>query len=619
VTEADVVSRLLELGIQIPKGLRRGQAKVACPRCSDTRKKKGDPCLSVSIEKGAWFCHHCGWKDRLVKGNNPYVYDSPIEFTRNYTLPDYDPDKFQLDGDAIEYWRTRGISENTLLRYGVGVGQTYMPQTREQEIVYTIPNYKGGMVVNVKYRGVEEKIFRQEKDAERTFYGLDDLFDENGSLLYDEIVICEGEVDKWSFTEGGILNVVSVPDGAPDPKSAQTDKKFEYLNHPDIVELLSRVKRVTLAVDGDEAGQRLATELSRRIGIERCYRIEWPDGCKDANDVLVKQGGDTLVRLFAGRKPYPVEGIICLAELRDEVESAYENGDPRSGRSTGWEGFDKICSYDSHGQLWTLTGSPNAGKSYWLDALIAGTILSSDDPDYHVAWFTPESYPLWKHVKRLARVYTGKPFDVGRTDRMTREEFDDALRWIDRHHTWIKPQKPTCRNILEAARTMVLRKGIRTLVIDPYNKMQKDLGTLSMTQYISNELDELQDFARLNSCDLFLVAHPRKLEKYKEPDPRAGEWHVASAYDISDSAHFYNKSDNVLSVYRRFLTPDLPVEVHIQKGKDNELVQAGTVGYFKFDRKSGGYTHLRNSTDTEGESEFKALKAINNKTNRRQI
>ena len=42
-----------------------GQRYGVCPRCSATRKKKRDPCLSVKIEsdKVLVCCHHCQWGD----------------------------------------------------------------------------------------------------------------------------------------------------------------------------------------------------------------------------------------------------------------------------------------------------------------------------------------------------------------------------------------------------------------------------------------------------------------------------------------------------------------------------------------------------------------------------
>ncbi len=45
--------------------------------------------------------------------------------------------------------------------------------------------------------------------AEKILFGLDDIAGQ------PEVIIVEGEMDKLAFEEAGFLNVVSVPDGAP--------------------------------------------------------------------------------------------------------------------------------------------------------------------------------------------------------------------------------------------------------------------------------------------------------------------------------------------------------------------------------------------------------------------
>ena len=55
--------------------------------------------------------------------------------------------------------------------------------------------------------------------------------------------------------------------------------------------------RIIIATDADSAGQAMAEEIARRIGKDRCFKIEFPEGCKDANDVLVKLGKDAQIKL----------------------------------------------------------------------------------------------------------------------------------------------------------------------------------------------------------------------------------------------------------------------------------------------------------------------------------
>jgi twinkle protein len=42
-----------------------GNHKTRCPKCSETRRNKREPCLSVLIDDAGvtWRCHHCGWEE----------------------------------------------------------------------------------------------------------------------------------------------------------------------------------------------------------------------------------------------------------------------------------------------------------------------------------------------------------------------------------------------------------------------------------------------------------------------------------------------------------------------------------------------------------------------------
>ena len=56
--------RFADVGIHLPYGA-SDENRTVCPQCSATRRKSRDACLAVSVSKGAWYCHHCGWKGSL--------------------------------------------------------------------------------------------------------------------------------------------------------------------------------------------------------------------------------------------------------------------------------------------------------------------------------------------------------------------------------------------------------------------------------------------------------------------------------------------------------------------------------------------------------------------------
>jgi len=49
--------------------------------------------------------------------------------------------------------------------------------------------------------------------------------------------------------------------------------------------------------------------LARRIGKAQCWQVEWPDDCKDANDVLLKHGKAALANAIDEATPWPIAGL----------------------------------------------------------------------------------------------------------------------------------------------------------------------------------------------------------------------------------------------------------------------------------------------------------------------
>lgn len=65
-----VFDKARDMGIEV-----RGQSggyNTTCPKCSHTRKKKGDRCLWVTVENDRvlWKCFHCDFKGGLIDGCN---------------------------------------------------------------------------------------------------------------------------------------------------------------------------------------------------------------------------------------------------------------------------------------------------------------------------------------------------------------------------------------------------------------------------------------------------------------------------------------------------------------------------------------------------------------------
>jgi len=560
-----------EFGIDLNSSA-TGEHDTTCPQCSPGRKKKQARCLSVNASEGTWLCHHCGWSGTLKGGERKAseehwrkpVYIAPIA----HDIPE------ALDPAMVKFFAERGISPAVLRRNRVHLRTVYMPQVEDRVKAVCFPYYRENNLVNCKYRD-REKNFRMEAGAERILYGLNDLA--------ETTVIVEGEIDKLSVEMAGISACVSVPDGAPAVTAKNYASKFTFLDTP----LLERVREWVIAVDNDEPGLRLEQELVRRFGAENCRRVEWPDGCKDANDVLVKHGAEVLAQCIGSAKPCPIEGIVEVSSLYREIEQLYDEGE-KPGLSTGWRNLDEHYTVRP-GELTVLTGIPNSGKSNWLDALLVNL---AREHTWGFAVFSPENQPVQNHVSRLMEKFGKEPFRPGPTPRMTRERMRELREWIDFHFTFLLPKESeewTLDFILRGAAALVKRKGVRGVVIDPWNELEDQRPKdITETEYIGRSLKRIRQFARKNQVHIWVVAHPRTLHRDKE-----GKLPVPTLYDINGSAHFRNKCDNGLTVWRNLAEDDTPVEVHVQKIRFREVGKLGVVK-FKYDHVLADYVPYGN-------------------------
>lgn len=553
-----------DYGIALKPGA-SGEVKTTCPQCSPTRKKKNYPCLNVNVEKGVWNCWHCSWSGTLKHGEQQRP-----EMRRVFVKPDYVAQS-STPSSVEDWFASRGITQAVMRRNQIGVGKVWFPQVEEERGCILFPYFRGGEVINIKYR-TRDKLFRMASGAERVLYGLNDVA--------DTLIWVEGEIDKLSAEVAGYPNCVSVPDGAPAPNTKGYESKFDFLNAPE----LDRVATHIIAVDADAPGKRLEEELIRRLGDEKCMVVRWPDGMKDANEVLTALGAEVLSDLLANPKPLPISGAHTLNEYHEAFVELYEKGDPR-GYSTGWHEVD-MCYTIRPGDMTIVTGIPNSGKSEWIDALMVNMAANLG---WSFGVFSAENWPITEHAKKLAEKFIGKPFAPGINERMSQTERDIAETWISDHFHFVQPEEPTIGEILNVMRRIVLRHGIRGMVIDPWNEIEHSRPEgMTETEYIGSVLSEVRRFARKHLLHVWLVAHPTKLRK--EPD---GSYPVPTPYDISGSANWRNKADNCISIWRD-LSPEAAnvVQIHIQKIRHKSVGQLG-MAELTYNRVTGIYSGVQ--------------------------
>ena len=569
-----------DFGIDLPDYF-PGDRKITCLKCSATRKKPHDPCLSVNGETGKWHCHNCGWSGCREM---PTEAEKAERVARAYRRPD--PPKREevenIDPRVVAYFRSRGIGPAALKAGKVYSCRHYLPGAGGETLCMAFPYYKNGELVNVKYRDARKNM-AQEKDPEPCLWNFDAL--KGAQTVY----ITEGEIDALTLMECGFSTACSVDKGAPQPGDEHVNKKLECVTRA--AEVLHGADWIVICSDKDEPGQRLEKELVGILGPSKCKIAQYPDGCKDLNEVLQKCGKKAVMDAVFDAKPAPVPGLRKMSEFREDITSYWRKGKPR-GLSTGFPGLDERFTFQP-GSVNVITGIPGSGKSEFLHQMIINAIRLHG---WKAAVFSPEMLPVENLFSNFAEKLIGKSFFGPVEERMSWDELQGALDTIDENIKVILPaadKTPTLPELLTMAQVCVDRYGCTMFVIDPYNEIEHTRDQwMTETEYVSWFMARLRKFARQNKVWVGLVAHPTKLKK----DERSHKYPVATLYDVSGSANFANKTDNGLSLWRDPAKRDNRVQVHILKIKNKHIGRANTQVDFIWDRRNGRFREV-NETD----------------------
>ena len=588
---ADIASALSERGVRLRRYSPGATVKVPCPRAAQCgARDKLDPCLSVTIDDdgmgATWRCHRgsCGgWSDGVRLAREPAQLQR--RKMRSYRRPP-EPSIQATPEELYRWFEARGISRQIVDRRRIFLTKRYFPKLEREVDAICFPYRRRGVLANAKYRALADKAFTQEKDAEKILYGLDDI---EG---FEWCVIVEGELDALALEAAGISNVLSVPDGAPEIAKdgvidPENDAKFSFVWNCEAE--LAHMKRIVLAVDSDQPGRALEEELSRRFGRERVYRARWPTligdvQVKDANECLIECGAETVRQCIHQAEPWPIKNLYGVSTYREKVLSLFR-GERDTGLTCGLPAIDRRIRLTGTGLLIVVTGIPGHGKSEFIDQMI---ISMARRHEWRTALCSFESPPE-RHIAKLSEKVVAMPFFDGPRRRMGESDLNRAMDWLDGRVLFMRAddESPTIDWILDQARVAVVRFGIKLLVIDPYNEVEAQRpDRMSETEYVSSMLGKLKRFGANHGTDIIFVAHPQKMGRRED-----GSEPVPQLSDISGSAHWFNKADFGLVVWRNRQNPNSNTLVYVRKVKWKDLGEEGTAE-LAYDRATGIYSEL---------------------------
>ncbi len=434
-------------------------------------------------------------------------------------------DTTETTTDAWEWLQqVRGLDAELLDRLGV----------KARGNMVGVPYVRRGRHYGWKRRTIEKRFWFEPSDVEHFLWNRDILDDD--TLADQPIIITEGEFDALSVMQAGHVRVVSIPDGWTDGMEGGDGAKMRPLIEAEGA--LRNSPCVIVAGDNDSTGASFLRAVGGLLEGHPVRYVEWPDDCKDANDVLRKLGeAEIVTRINSAKTLDPKGGTITgfsdLPPLPD-----------RRVLRLGMPPFDYVMAFEVKAMS-VLTGIPGHGKSTLMRFACHHIIKHENIRVGHIGLET-HAHALRDHLSRLA---TGKAWSdlvTAERDRLT-ETLDRHWRVVHRVYSGdVGHNLGWLRSMVHA---LAVRDQCKMIVLDPWNELEHlpEKGE-SMTQYINFALQQIRQWAEQWDCHIAVVAHPRKIG-------HDGKIFIPSGYDIAESAAFANK-------------PSLGLTVHMVDGND---------------------------------------------------
>lgn len=584
---SDIATLLREEGWELPT-YNIGEYECKCPYCSHLRKAhhRNNKCAKVWIEDtdfATYSCLNCG-KHGFVKAQN-----TDSKKTSRYVKPTI-PEKRNLS-HADAFLESRGISIATASKMSL-----YDEKNALGVDLICFPFYKGGQIVNVKRRGIKEKMFFQEKNPEPVVYNYDGAFNalkEHNNTL----IICEGEVDCLTFVEAGYDNCVSLPAGS-DPQirdKGYTGSRFDFLKASK--PLLDSAQHIILALDADEPGQAMTQSLINMLPHEKLLTVDWSAYSvpgKDANDFW-RQDKSIIKDAIDRAQPVEISKITPLIDNPRDLESYLIDG-IQGGIQTGFPRLDDFVTF-LPGDFVSITGYPGSGKSTW----VMGALLNMARYDNLKCLYCAFENPKKQVAAKLLQMLIGEPVFGAGEDVVKRCQ--PLYPFLNEHFKVLDDNSEVLKldALLNNIKNSIVNDGINVVVIDPFNKIEY-ARTKDTTGDIGAVLNKLISFTHRHNVLMFLVAHPTKPENRK-----IGGQDIPTGFDIAGSANFQNMSDAVISVHRKQDADGQKsntVRVTVTKWRFGERGREGSA-YFRYNSRSATYTE---ATKEEFDAEAKTAR-----------
>jgi twinkle protein len=423
--------------------------------------------------------------------------------------------------------------------------------------------FVGRQIHNTKLRRGKGNMPWVHGGKELVLWNLDCLADDPAPD--EEVIITEGEFDAIAVLQCGFTRVVSVPNGA------QTGEHgFKYLfRGKELIPDLAKFQGFVLALDSDRKGLASRNDLAVRLGDERCRWVAYPDGCKDANDVLKTHGPERLRQAIADAKPMWTDEVARMGDIPDPPanEPRYRIG---------------LAALDHHGlritlpAFWPIIGPYSSGKSVLVRQLLVNF--------WRLHGWRPLLTAFEENVKpRYQRDFRRHLIERAMLPDQpwTTEEIAAADAQLNENFVFLRraPDVPVTADwLLDRVEYAVRVYGVKVVAIDPVNELRLTPAFgMSKTDFMGDFIMSLKALGEKYGLVIICCAHTSKDSTEKKMNRKA----LLTLNDGEDTRHWGGKADIGWIMWRNTTGPSL---LHIDKVKDHETMGRPTLCELVLDR-----------------------------------
>lgn len=473
-----------------------------CPKCRELGgDDDGDNLFLMNHGKG-YVCRqnnlrhppYYEWLDDPLEEAIEYVH-SPTE-ARDKVMNGMTLDEVQkLPVAAL---KARGIDKDIAERYGVRV--EYDTGTGEEKAYY-YPISEGSRAITYRKRQLPKSfsnVGESIKGRKVELFGQSTCQKGGKKLL-----ICGGQDDMLAASQMLVRKYPNYPPNVVSLTNGENTKSVA-----DNLDFINSYEEVLIYTDMDEVGRKCAGDIAKLIG-PKAKLVETSE--KDANDMLRNGKSAEFINAFFSAKGYIPDGILTVADVRDEAIKM-----PQWGRRWPWPSLDGFTYGRRDGEGIFVGAAVKAGKTEWLSQMV-NYITETEAKKVFLAKF--EQDPA-QTVKATAGKIAHKQFHKPDGD-FTQQELIEAVDKLDGklimfdasfsdvgHSNMWDRLKPAIRHA-------VLVEGVKDVFIDPITQLTDGLTPTETETELRRFSNELAGMAKDLGFFYYCFAHLKAPETGK--------------------------------------------------------------------------------------------------------